>query len=62
MAEVIVVVGIGWLTSRAEGGVDVRGGSEGEWVVAREVYRRQDGHLYRRRWLLVNECMSKQDV
>jgi hypothetical protein len=30
VAEVIVVIGIGWLTSRAEGGVDVRGGSEAE--------------------------------
>jgi hypothetical protein len=50
VAEVIVVVvSIGWLTSQAEGGVDVRGGSEGEWVVAREVDRRQDGYLYRRR-------------
>lgn len=49
MAEVIVVVGIGWLASQAEEGVDVGGGSEGEWVVAGEVDRRQDGRLYRRR-------------
>jgi hypothetical protein len=34
VAEVIVVVDVSWLVSQVEGGVDVVGGSEGEWVVA----------------------------
>jgi len=32
-----IVTRTGWLASRAEGGVDIRGGSEEEWVLAREV-------------------------
>jgi hypothetical protein len=33
--------------SQAEGGVDVVEGSEGEWIVGKEVDGRRDNRLYR---------------